>query len=115
MILAHASQQIVPVSLGPEAEQKPTEPRQAMQRICDLLAGCSIEVTPAVAAKHPSLGSMLPAGTRVYVAFVPGEDYRDVVRTAARIRADGLVPVPHFPARSIAAHRARALSRARHR
>jgi methylenetetrahydrofolate reductase (NADPH) len=104
MVLAQASQQIVPVRPGPEAEQRQIEQRQAKQRICDLLAGCSIEVTPAVAAKHPSLGSMLPAGTRVYVAFVPGEDYRDVVRTAARIRADGLVPVPHFPARSIASH-----------
>ena len=104
MVLAYASQQTVPVRPGSEAEPERTEQRQAKQRIRDLLAGCSIEVTPPVAAKHPSLGSMLPAGTRVYVAFVPGEDYRDVVRTAARIRADGLVPVPHFPARSIASH-----------
>jgi methylenetetrahydrofolate reductase (NADPH) len=71
------------------------------QRICDLLTGYSIELTPAIAAKHASLGDLLPAGTRVYVAFVPGEDYRSVVRTAARIRAEGLVPVPHLPARSI--------------
>ena len=104
MVLAYASQQTVPVRPGSEAEPERTEQRQAKQRIRDLLAGCSIEVTPPVAAKHPSLGSMLPAGTRGYVAFVPGEDYRDVVRTAARVRADGLVPVPHFPARLITSH-----------
>lgn len=102
MVLAYASQQTEPVWPAAKTEQGQTEPRQAKERIRDLLAGCSIEVTPAVAAKHPSLHALLPAGTRVYVAFVPGEDYRDVVRTAARIRADGLVPVPHFPARSIA-------------
>jgi methylenetetrahydrofolate reductase (NADPH) len=70
--------------------------------IRELVADFSIEITPATAAKHAALADLLPAGTRVYVAFVPGEDYRDVARVAARLRAEGLVPVPHFPARSIA-------------
>lgn len=74
----------------------------AKQRIRDLLAEFSVEVTPAAAAKHASLAGLLPPGTRVYVAFVPGEDPRNVVRTAARLRAEGLVPVPHLPARSLA-------------
>lgn len=69
--------------------------------IRDLMADFSIEVTPAIAAKHASLADLLPAGTRVYVAFVPGEDHRSVIATAARLRREGLVPVPHFPARSI--------------
>jgi methylenetetrahydrofolate reductase (NADPH) len=68
------------------------------------VADFSIEVTPATAGKHATLADLLPAGTRVYVAFVPGEDHRAVAAVAARVRAEGLVPVPHFPARSILDH-----------
>jgi methylenetetrahydrofolate reductase (NADPH) len=68
------------------------------------VADFSIEVTPATAAKHATLADLLPAGTRVYVAFMPGEDHRAVAAVAARVRAEGLVPVPHFPARSILDH-----------
>jgi methylenetetrahydrofolate reductase (NADPH) len=67
----------------------------------ELVADFSIEITPAVAARHTALADLLPAGTRVYIAFVPGEDHRGVAATAARVRGEGLVPVPHFPARSI--------------
>jgi methylenetetrahydrofolate reductase (NADPH) len=73
----------------------------ARRQIIDLLADCSLEVTPATAARQTALGALLPRGTRVYIAFVPGEDYRSVVATARQIRAEGLTPVPHVPARSI--------------
>ena len=73
----------------------------AKLRIRELVADFSIEITPAIAARHAALAELLPAGTRVYVAFVPGEDHRSVAATAARVRREGLVPVPHFPARSI--------------
>jgi len=69
--------------------------------IMDLLADCSLEVTPKSAAGQQAIGALLPAGTRVYIAFVPGEDHRDVVATARHLRREGLTPVPHFPARSI--------------
>jgi methylenetetrahydrofolate reductase (NADPH) len=78
------------------------QPDDAAQlRLRELVADFSIEITPAIAARHTALADLLPAGTRVYVAFVPGEDHRSVAATAARIRGEGLVPVPHFPARSI--------------
>ena len=96
MVLAHATQQTEPLRHGVEIEHEQTK-----ERIRGLLRAYSIEVTPAVAFKHRSLADLFPAATRVYVAFVPGEDYRSVVRTAGRIRAEGLIPVPHFPARSI--------------
>ncbi|MGH6913195.1 MAG: metFprotein, partial [Geminicoccales bacterium] len=83
------------------ADQQPHTPDRQKQHIVDLLAGYSIEITPAIAAKYASVADLLPAGTRVYVAFVPGDDYRVVAATAKRLRAEGLVPVPHFPARSI--------------
>ena len=75
--------------------------RGANLRISDLVADFSIEITPATAARHAALADLLPAGTRVYVAFVPGADHRSVAATAARVRREGLVPVPHFPARSL--------------
>jgi methylenetetrahydrofolate reductase (NADPH) len=74
----------------------------AKLRIRELVADFSIEITPATACKYAALADLLPAATPVYVAFVPGEDYRSVAAVAARVRAEGLVPVPHFPARSIA-------------
>jgi methylenetetrahydrofolate reductase (NADPH) len=73
----------------------------AKQRIQRLMADFSIEITPATATRHGALADLLPAGTRMYVAFVPGEDHRSIAATAARVRKAGLVPVPHFPARSI--------------
>jgi methylenetetrahydrofolate reductase (NADPH) len=70
-------------------------------QIVDLLHDVSIEITPAAATKYSSIGPLLSPGTRVYVAYVPGEDHRQVVATAVRLRSEGLVPVPHLPARSI--------------
>jgi methylenetetrahydrofolate reductase (NADPH) len=95
MVLAYASGQLERIRIAEN------EPDRIRQRIRDLLAGCSIEVTPATAAKHACLADLLSPGTRVYVAYVPGEDHLEVTRAAARIRAEGLVPVPHIPARSI--------------
>lgn len=78
--------------------------RSPRQQIIDLLDGFSIETTPGAVARQGA-PSMLPAGTRVYVAFVPGEDWSKLIGAARRIRAAGLIPVPHFPARSIDSER----------
>jgi len=96
MVLAYAPRHVEQVRVA-----APSEPERTRQRIRDLLAGYSVEVTPATAAKHARLADLLPPHTRVYVACVPGEHHREVVRAAARIRGEGLFPVPHFPARSI--------------
>ncbi len=71
------------------------------QRIQALVSGFSIETTPTAAAKIESFKALLPAGTRVNVTFLPGSDYLDTVACAARLRAEGMVPVPHIAARSI--------------
>ena len=78
------------------------EPAPAVSRqdIVAVLDGFSIETTPAAVGRHGGLG-LLPAGTRVYVAFVPGEDWRNVVTAACQIRSANMTPVPHLPARSI--------------
>ncbi len=70
--------------------------------VIGLLTGFSIETTPGIAEKIPSFTDLLPAGTSVYIAFLPGTDYGPVVATAARLRREGMNPVPHVAARSLA-------------
>jgi methylenetetrahydrofolate reductase (NADPH) len=71
------------------------------QQIQALASGFSIETTPGTAAKVESFKAILPAGTKVNVTFLPGTNYLDTVATAARLKAEGMVPVPHIAARSI--------------
>ncbi len=66
------------------------------------LQGFSIEVMPRTAEKIADFRPLLPAGTRVYIAHIDGTPIADMVATAARLRADGFEPMPHFPARIIA-------------
>jgi methylenetetrahydrofolate reductase (NADPH) len=66
------------------------------------LAGYSIEVMPRTAEKVADFRALLPAGTRVYIAHIEGTLIADMVATAARLRAEGFEPMPHFPARIIA-------------
>ncbi|PZX46774.1 methylenetetrahydrofolate reductase (NADPH) [Roseinatronobacter thiooxidans] len=67
-----------------------------------LMQGHSIEVMPRTAEKIADFRTVLPAGTRVYIAHIDGTPIADMVATAARLRAQGMEPMPHFPARIIA-------------
>lgn len=69
--------------------------------VVDLFRGLSIETAPGIAAKTASYGAHLPAGTPVYVTMLPGADLGEIVHTTARLRGEGLVPVPHIAARSL--------------
>lgn len=73
----------------------------ARQRVVDFLAGFSLETAPGVAEKTASFAALMPAGTKVYVAYVPGTDLGEVVTTVARLAREGLAPVPHVPARTL--------------
>ena len=66
------------------------------------LNGYSIEVMPRTAEKVADFRAFLPAGTRVYIAHIEGTPIEEMVATAARLRAEGYEPMPHFPARIIA-------------
>ena len=74
---------------------------QSLPGAADHLLARSIEVMPRTAAKIDSFKTLLPAGTRVYIAHIAGTSIDDMVKTAARITADGFTAMPHFPARSI--------------
>jgi methylenetetrahydrofolate reductase (NADPH) len=67
----------------------------------DLLQGYSIEVMPRTAAKIDDFKTLLPVGTRVYIAHIDGTPFEDMLATARRLTDDGFEVMPHFPARSI--------------
>lgn len=71
------------------------------QQIIDFMSGYSIETTPGSAAKIDDYRAHLRPGTKVAVTFLPGSDYRDTIKVAARLRREGFEPAPHIAARSI--------------
>lgn len=66
-----------------------------------LMHGFSMEVMPRTAAKVDDFRALLPCGTRVYIAHIEGTPIAEMVATAARLRDEGMDPMPHFPARII--------------
>jgi len=67
----------------------------------DFIAGYSIEVMPRTAAKIEDFKTLLPKGTRVYIAHIDGTPIEEMVETAKRLSDDGFPVMPHFPARII--------------
>ena len=71
-------------------------------QVTDLVQGFSIETTPKQARNVESFAAVLPRGSRVFIAFIPGESPSEIVALADRLVAEGMVPVPHVPARNFA-------------
>ena len=69
--------------------------------IQNLIRNYSIETTVQQAQRIERFADMLLAGTRLYIAHVPNTDFRDTVTLAARLRREGMEPVPHIVARRI--------------
>lgn len=67
----------------------------------DLIAGYSIEIMPRTAAKIEDFKTLLPKGTRVYIAHIDGTPIDEMVDTAKRLTDDGFPVMPHVPARII--------------
>ncbi len=65
------------------------------------LQGFSIEVMPRTAERLEDFRTLLPRGTRVYIAHIEGTLIDDMVATARRLKAEGFAVMPHFPARII--------------
>ncbi|WP_191060173.1 methylenetetrahydrofolate reductase [Geminicoccus harenae] len=68
-------------------------------QVTGLAQGWSIEITARQAAKLERLP--LPKGTRVNIAYLPDEEPSAILQTAARLVFEGMVPVPHVPARTL--------------
>ena len=72
-----------------------------IEQIAKAGSNWSIEVTPAGAGKIESFGDALAPRTDVNVTFLPGSDPADTAKVAARLRDEGMHPIPHIAARSI--------------
>jgi len=70
------------------------------QRVRELAASASVEVTPRDARRLAEV-EPLPPGTSVYITALPGHDTAELVQAAVAIRAAGHSPVPHIAARGI--------------
>ncbi|MEM6487333.1 MAG: methylenetetrahydrofolate reductase [Pseudomonadota bacterium] len=82
--------------------QASARPSASGGQLAGFVEGFSIEVMPRTAAKVASFADILPLGTRVYIAHIDGTPIQEMVATARRLRDEGFVPMPHFPARLIA-------------
>ncbi len=65
-----------------------------------LLSQASVEVSSR-GDQLQELGDHFPAGTNVTITFLPGDNYRHNVDTAAALRRAGFNPVPHIAAREM--------------
>ncbi|WP_179379907.1 methylenetetrahydrofolate reductase [Jannaschia marina] len=81
--------------------RKSAAPAPKDAALAEFLQGFSIEVMPRTAEKVEDFATILPRGTRVYIAHIDGTPIDEMVATAARLRAEGMEPMPHFPARII--------------
>lgn len=69
-------------------------------RLAALLASASVEVSSS-GSQLAELAHHFPAGTNVSITFLPGDNYRHNVETAAALRGAGFDPVPHIAAREM--------------
>jgi len=90
------------MSLLPFRKRVDPDPSATSAPIEAFLDGFSIEVMPRTAEKVEDFKTLLPKGTRVYIAHIEGTPIEEMVATARRLSADGFPVMPHFPARIIA-------------
>ena len=67
----------------------------------DLARRASVELAPRQIESSGCLSEHLPKGTRAYIPFVPGAQWNHTIRACQFVRSEGMVPVPHLPARSL--------------
>lgn len=84
-----------PVSVG---DQKAEAKFQGLVRLA------SIEATPRQIMISENLPGLLPAGTCVYVPFLPKGQFADTLEACRHLQTIGMVPIPHVPARMAQSH-----------
>ena len=78
-----------------------TQPDPGSTRdLAALLASASVEVSSR-GHQLPDLREYFAPGTDVTITFLPGDDYRHNIETAAGLRRAGFNPVPHIAAREM--------------
>src|SRR5215468_1337817 len=69
--------------------------------IQELVRNYSIETTVAQSQRVARFDEVVATGTRVYIPHTPRSTFRETVALAARLRREGMEPVPHLVARRI--------------
>jgi methylenetetrahydrofolate reductase (NADPH) len=67
----------------------------------NLVKNYSIETTVPQAERVEKFPDIVPPGTCLYIAHIPGTAFEDTVKLAARLRREGMEPVPHVVGRRI--------------
>ena len=80
--------------------------RELHAAIAALARTASIETAARNLAEIDTYASLVPAGTDIYVAALPGMPYHHVASTARRLRQVGMNPVPHVTPRLLASRTA---------
>src|SRR5690348_5119781 len=75
----------------------------APRDLVELLPSASVEVS-SHGLKIETLRENFAEGRDVTITFLPGDNFRCNVETAAALRSAGYNPVPHIAAREIASH-----------
>jgi methylenetetrahydrofolate reductase (NADPH) len=89
------------------ATQDTTAARDELVRAVGALARtASIETAARNLAEIDTYASLVPAGTDVYVAWLPRMPYHHVASAARRLRQVGMNPVPHVTPRQLASREA---------
>ena len=78
---------------------------ESRQKLDGLLASASVEISSR-GHQIPELLEHFAKGTNVTITFLPGDNYRHNVETAAALRRAGFNPVPHIAAREMASEAA---------
>ena len=65
----------------------------------ELVRHASVELSPRQLVSTGPLTDYLSRGTRVYIPSVPGVAWRETMAACQRLSAEGMLPVPHLPAR----------------
>src|SRR5262249_17880396 len=87
-------------SLSSTAKAAPIDGER--ERIAALLQGFSIETSSRNPARIDRYVDLVPPGSDVYVAHIPGETHHRLVAMATRLRERGFNPVPHVAVRNFA-------------
>jgi methylenetetrahydrofolate reductase (NADPH) len=69
--------------------------------LAPFLRKASVEITPRQAEKLPLIASKVAPGTHIYIALVDPNEVEGQLAAAQAVKAQGLVAVPHVPARFV--------------
>lgn len=88
--------------MGQVQMSDPPEAAAASEAIAALARRFSIESSTRNLVEIDGYASLLPAGTDVFVTYLPATPYLHIIAAARRLRGAGMNPVPHIAARRLA-------------